>query len=316
MSSTPSNTVVAGSSLRLSVAGFADGATLRVSVTDQPDFVVNAANGSYIWETYVPLSAPSKTFTIHAADSSGVSADGSYTVKSSDGIEAATRQDAGRRADGSPGAQLAQKLKVQLQDENGTPVMGMPVTFAASPGAQLFRRPLSRIRRVRRRPSSAFPWRKDWRWSRQKRPVWFRRSALAPWRLPPDLIRPFLQSDAAFGGMALGKGTGDHRSKRRAANLGGRDFALLPEPWDLTGAADPGSLNQFLQNLCHAGADGAQVCDGFLTNPDSAEQVVNLWRVGGLVDDGLDVSVESTDVGTARDLVSQGLRRCWRWRSR
>ena len=33
---------------------------------------------------------------------------------------------------------------------------------------------------------------------------------------------------------------------------------------------------------------------------------MNLWRVGGLVDDGLDVSVETTDVGTARDLVSQG----------
>ena len=42
---------------------------------------MNAASGSYIWETFVPLSAPSKIFMIHAADSSGVTADGCYTVK-------------------------------------------------------------------------------------------------------------------------------------------------------------------------------------------------------------------------------------------
>jgi len=44
--------------------------------------VVTAASGSYIWETFVPLSAPSKTFFVHAADASGVTADGSYAVKS------------------------------------------------------------------------------------------------------------------------------------------------------------------------------------------------------------------------------------------
>jgi len=129
--------VVAGSKLRLSVAGFADGAALRVSITDQPDFVVTAANGSYIWETYVPLSAPSKTFLIHAADATGASADGSYTVKSLTESKLQLVKTQGDAQTGAPGALLAQKLRVQLQDETGTPVIGVAVTFAASPGGQL-----------------------------------------------------------------------------------------------------------------------------------------------------------------------------------
>ena len=137
VSATPANTVVAGSRLRLSVTGFTDGATLRVSVTDQPDFVVTAANGSYIWETFVPLSAPSKTFTVRAVDSSGVTADGSYSVKSLTESKLRLVKTQGDAQTAAPGAQPAQKLKVQLQDENGTPVIGIPVTFAASPGAQL-----------------------------------------------------------------------------------------------------------------------------------------------------------------------------------
>src|SRR5207249_6909556 len=111
--------------------------TLRVSVTDQPDFVVTTANGSYIWETYVPLSAPSKTFTIHAVDAGGVTADGSYTVKSLSESKLQLVKAQGDAQIAAPGAQPAQKLRVQLRDENGTPVIGVPVTFAASPGGQI-----------------------------------------------------------------------------------------------------------------------------------------------------------------------------------
>ncbi len=57
---------------------------------------------------------------------------------------------------------------------------------------------------------------------------------------------------------------------------------------------------------CHADADGAQVCDGFLSNPDASEQVVNLWRVGAVIGGGVDVSVESPDAAVVRDLVAQG----------
>src|SRR5262249_18244363 len=73
---------------------------------------------------------------------------------------------------------------------------------------------------------------------------------------------------------------------------------------DLSGPAiDPGTLNQFLQKFCVPDADGAQVCDGFLANPDTSEQVGNLWRVGG---GNVDVSVETPDLSVVRDLVAQG----------
>src|SRR5207249_1077243 len=87
--------------------------------------------------TYVPLSAPSKTFTVHAVDESGASADGSYTVKSLAESRLQLVKAQGDAQAGAPGAQLAQKLRVQLQDSSGTPVIGVAVTFAASPGGQI-----------------------------------------------------------------------------------------------------------------------------------------------------------------------------------
>jgi len=60
ISATPASAVVAGSRVRLSVTGFADGSTLRVSITGQQDFVVTTTNGSYTWDVFVPLSAPSQ----------------------------------------------------------------------------------------------------------------------------------------------------------------------------------------------------------------------------------------------------------------
>src|SRR5260370_4471085 len=83
ISTTPTGAVVAGSRLRLSVNGFADGSTLRVSISGQQDFVVTTVNGSYTWDAFIPLSAASQTILVHAVDSSsGTSADRSYTVKS------------------------------------------------------------------------------------------------------------------------------------------------------------------------------------------------------------------------------------------
>jgi len=53
------------------------------------------------------------------------------------------------------------------------------------------------------------------------------------------------------------------------------------------GQATPDTLNKYLSS-CGTG------CDGFLTNPDTGEQVVNLWRLSGF-DGGLtDISVENT----------------------
>ncbi|HTM49071.1 MAG TPA: Ig-like domain-containing protein [Bryobacteraceae bacterium] len=306
VSANPANTVVAGSRLRLSVTGFDDNSTIRVSITDQQDFVVTAANGSYIWETFVPLSAPSKTFTIHAVDSAGVAADGSYTVKALTESKLQLLKASGDAQTAAPGATLAQKLKVQLQDENGTPVIGIPVTFAASPGAQLIsstsitdetgqaeavvRVPLSEglalVTAEAARLVSTF-------------------SARAVASTLPN-FPAFLQTDSPHGQTPLGKGPATVAQKGALLTAAASVVRYYQNHGDLRGVTDPAALNQFLTNLCHSGSDGAQVCDGYLSNPDSAEQVVNLWRVGGIVADGIDISVETPEVGAVRDLVSQG----------
>src|SRR5262249_36567572 len=72
------------------------------------------------------------------------------------------------------------------------------------------------------------------------------------------------------------------------------------------GLADPVTLNQFLKSFCALDAGGKQVCDGFMTNPDSGEQVVNLWRAGEFVSGSLDVSLAKADQDTVRDLLAAG----------
>ena len=130
--------VIAGSRVRLAVSGFADGATLRISLTGQPDFVVTARNGAHAWESYVPLSASSTTIVVQARDIGSQSiAETSYTVRSLAESRLQLVKIAGDNQAGAPGALLPQRLRVALRDESGNPVIGAGVTFAASPGAQL-----------------------------------------------------------------------------------------------------------------------------------------------------------------------------------
>src|SRR5262249_20086529 len=119
VSSSPAGVVVAGSRLRLAVTGFSDGAALRVSIPDPPDFTVNTVNGAYTWETYIPLGAAGKTYAIHTVDTAAqASADGSYTVKSLAEAKLQLVKTQGDTQTGAPGAQLAQKIRVRLQDDS------------------------------------------------------------------------------------------------------------------------------------------------------------------------------------------------------
>src|SRR5262249_6166871 len=47
-------TLMAGGRTRLAIAGFAAGATLKVSVSGQPDFSVATASGAYNWDLFFP----------------------------------------------------------------------------------------------------------------------------------------------------------------------------------------------------------------------------------------------------------------------
>ena len=308
ISATPASAVVAGSRVRLSVTGFADGSTLRVSITGQPDFVVTTSNGSYTWDTFVPPSAPSQTYLIHAVDSSaGTMADGSYTVKSLAESQLKLAPTQGDGQSGAPGAQLAQTLRVQLTDSSGAPVIGIPVTFAASTGGQVLSAPavtdsFGQAEAAVRLPSSEGLALFTATAARLVATFSARVAATSLTRYPS-----FLQSDASYGTTTLGKGAATIAQKGALLTSAAGIVRYYVDRGDLTGpVVDPGALNQYLQKLCLTSADGSQLCDGFLTNPDTTEQVVNLWRIGGLVGGTLDVSVESPDPVAVRDLVSAG----------
>ncbi|MBV8905332.1 MAG: hypothetical protein JOZ22_17020, partial [Acidobacteriia bacterium] len=58
--------VLSGSVVNLVAGGFNNGATVRVSQTGQPDFLVQVANGVYTWNVQVPAAAASGAVTVRA----------------------------------------------------------------------------------------------------------------------------------------------------------------------------------------------------------------------------------------------------------
>jgi len=302
--------IAAGGRAHLAIVGFPNNSTIRVSVSGQPDFLVTTANGAYSWDMFIPLSSKSGTVTVHAADTGGTStASGALAIKGFDltnnRISIAKVQ--GDNQTGSPGVSLPLPLRIALLDSSGTPVVGAPVVFQASPGAQLSLAAAStdssgQAETFVRLPASLgvtlvtanAP-------SIAQNPVTFGALSAA------STLAGFPQLQAA-GSTPLGNGTATIGQKgalltavasilRYRQNRGD-----LPSP---NGMADPGALNQFLQAYCLANSAGNQLCDGFLSNPASGEQIVNLWRAAEFTG-GVDVRAQNPALATIADLVAQG----------
>ncbi len=297
-------TVVAGSRLRLSVSGFPDGSTLRVSVTGQADFVAAAKNGAFGWDVYIPLTAASTTVRVQAADpASGASAETSYTVRALSESRLQLTKVQGDGQVGPPGAVLPQRLRVALKDESGTPVSGVAVTFSASPGAQVM--------------SAASAVTND------------RGEAEAAVRLPSaegialvtaESVRAVSTFSLRSAASQLNNfprltqnvdallGAGPAKIAQKGALLASAASVVRyhQNRGEMSGPpADILSLNQALKAYCAVDSGGAQVCDGFLSR-EGGDPVVNLWRIGEVVGAAIDVSAEMPDTATVRDLVAQG----------
>jgi len=295
-----------GSRVRIGIGGFAAGSTVRVSISEQPDFVVQLPAGAYSWEAYVPASARSSTVLIRAQDTKGsAAADGSYQIKALAEQRLQLTKVRGDAQSAAPGAQLPQALRVLLKDEAGNPVAGVAVRFTASPGAQAT--PSSAVTdaggeaeaTLRLPPAEGVALCTA---EVQRQIVTF--SA----RATPSTLANFPRFTQA-GDAPLGKGSGTLAQKGALLAASAsilrhyQNLSELPAP---NGLADPPLLNQFLTSLCVFDSQGAQICDGFVSPPGSAEQIVNLWRLGSFVGGGLDVSVEQTDMAALRDLLAQG----------
>ena len=300
--------IAAGSQARLAIVGFPNNSTIRVSISGAPDFLVTSANGAYSWAMPIPLTAKSGTVSIHAADTQGPStADGTLTIKGFIDNRLQIAKVQGDNQTGLPGAALPLSLRIALKDSSGSPVVGAPVVFQASPGAQLsistaVTDSLGQAETFVRLPgiegvtavTADAP-------SIAQNPVsFFARSAASTLSNFPKL--------AQAGNTPLGRG--NFTIAQKGALLTAVASILryhqtrgeLPAP---NGTADPAVLNQFLLNYCVADVNGAQLCDGFLSNPDSGEQVVNLWRAAEFTG-GVDVRVLNSTTAGIADLLAQG----------
>lgn len=290
ITATPS-AVLAGTRLRLAVAGFDPGATIRVSLTGQPDFTIKSDSGAYVWETVVPSNSKSGTVSIHAVDSgTGSYADASYTVRTLAEVHLQLVKASGDAQSGLPGAALLRSLDLQVRDDTGNPVEGIPVQFSASPGAQILTAtPVT--------DSSG--------------------AAHATVRLPASegiaLVTAQAGRDTVTFTAQVQQGSLQNfpkitsspdplLSSAAAVLRFYQDRGDLPSP---NGFSDPAALGQFLKGVCSPSPKGGQLCDGFLTG-SGGTQVVNLWRLASFVGGNLDVSIEQPDLAHIRDLVGQG----------
>jgi len=303
------SSVTAGGQVRAAFLGFANNSTVKVSITGQPDFQVTTANGAYSWQMAIPLASKSAALAIHAADTnSPAAADGTLTVRGFADNRVTLAKIQGDNQTGLPGALLPLSLRISLTDSAGTPVVGAPIVFQPSTGAQLsvasavtdatgqaetfVRLPgtegVSAV--TANAPSIA------------QAPVsFFVRAAASSLSNFPQLVMA--------GTATLGNGSAT--IGRKGALLTAVASILryhqnrgeLPAP---NGTADPGALNTFLTAYCgYDAAKNAQLCDGYLSNPASGEQIVNLWRAAEFTG-GVDVKAQSPSASAIADLLAQG----------
>lgn len=306
VTATPS-AVVAGTPIHLAVGGFANGATVRVSITGQPDFTVTVPAGAYAWDSTVPVAAKAGGVTVKAVDANDATAtaQASYTVRAVADVHFQLAAVSGNNQTGPPGTVLPVPMRVALKDESGNPVPGIPVVFQASPGAHV-------------ESSSSV--------------TDARGEAVATLRLSGsggvaimtvDVAKQVITFSARSGSTSLPAfpavsqavagtiGSGSDTIAQKGALLAAVTAVLryyqnrneLPSP---NGQADPVALNEYLKAFCILDARGVPVCDGFLTPGAASDPIVNLWRVGGFVGNAVDVSAEKPDSNNIRDLVAQG----------
>jgi uncharacterized protein (TIGR03437 family) len=294
-----------GARVRLAAGGFSAGGTIRVSISGQPDFAVKTDNGAYTWETTIPASAKAGVVLVHAVDTAGASADGSYTVRAATDVRFVLSKLSGDGQNGLPGALLPQALKIALKDDQGNPVAGAPVQFSASPGAQIVSASTTTDVNGAAQASVRLPAADGIALvtaQTERQTATFGLQAVHSSFLN---FPTFTQS----ADVALGNGTDTISAKGALLTSAAAIIRYYQNHGDLpatNGFADPRVLNQFLKGYCAFDPAGGQICDGFLTAPGSGEQIVNLWRLGAFAGNALDVKAQPPNLGSVRDLLSGG----------
>ncbi len=300
------NVVRAGSAVHLVMGGFASGATVRVSQTGQADFVVIAQGGTYTWDSFVPSTMAAGVITVKAADAaSTATAQATYSVYTTSQTALTIAAVSGNQQNGAPGANLPQPLVVVVKDQDGNPVPGQAVTFAASPGALV--QPTSAVTNANGIASAAF---------RMPMAAGIALATATAGRQVATFSAVAAASSltnfpALTQNVSGTLGNGSDTIQNKGALLTAAASILryhqsrgeLPQP---NGLADAPTLNQFLTSYCATDSEGNKICDGFVTVGPGSEQTVNLWRLGAFVSNSLTAQIEPYDLNSVRDLVASG----------
>ena len=145
LTATPA-TVVPGGKVHLAATGFAPGATLNITLTGQPPFSVTAPAGSFAWDIVLPPAAKPATVTVNAAvKGSADAASASYSITPAPALLPRLTLVSGDRQTGQPGATLPAPVSILLVDSTGSPLAGVPVVWAVSPGATVRGEPVTNV---------------------------------------------------------------------------------------------------------------------------------------------------------------------------
>ena len=141
--------VVPGGRLTLTVSGFSNGATVKISVTNQPDFTVTLPIGAFSWNYVVSSTAVVGSVKIAAIDtSSEATAAGSFAIQSTASLGAKLAIVQGNSQTAGVSAVLPLPLKVSVKDSSGNPLTNVAVMFVASPGATISSSALTDANRI------------------------------------------------------------------------------------------------------------------------------------------------------------------------
>lgn len=287
ISANPS-TVVPGARVRIAAGGFDAGATLRITVGNQPDFTVTTQTGAYAWESYIPANAAAGLVTLRAADVNGTAiAAGSYLVQATSEVLTRVTKLSGDLQTGLPGARLSLPIRITVKDDNATPLRGVAVRFNPSPGAQI---------------ESADALTDD--------------SGVAQAFLRLPMAEGPALATAEAGGQVV-----TFSARTQASTLSNFPKFTAPKPGDAllttsaaivrylqsaaqastqNGLADAETLRTFLTNFCQFDPSGAKVCDGFLG------ATVNLWRLAAFTGGSLDPTLIEASPSAIRDSLAAG----------
>jgi uncharacterized protein (TIGR03437 family) len=254
---------------------------------------------------FVPASAKTASISVRAVQTGGpLSASATYNIVATADARFSLSTSGGDAQTGAPGTALGQPLRITVTDASGDPAPGQTVAFAASQGAMVA--PTTAITDAKgqasatlRLPSSEGLTLATASAAHQVVTFSARAQAFSLTNFPA-LSQAF---DAPIGnGPATIRQSGDLLAAVAGIVRYRQTRGELAQP---NGLADAFALNAFLSAYCVTDTRGNKNCDG-LVMPASGAAVVNLWRVAAFVGGGVDVSLESTDVNSLRDLVAAG----------